>query len=116
MRVWRVECPKGIGAYKLEYENGDYVLGDEFAVYTDKHPHPLDDRKLRSWANREDYQEYVFAFENEQHLDDWFLPAMRVQLRPRARISIYETDDYILGEKQCVFRRRTATLIERLPL
>lgn len=113
MKFFRVEhsTEKGINGFKMgpyvgRPDNGEFFLEFEPTI----HPLPHEDELLQS--NGPVMQSHSFAFESKSHLYAWFKYDFENLSRLGYVVSVYETDDYIIGEKQCCIRN--ATLVDTL--
>lgn len=91
---------------------------------THMHPCPTEDMgmcdawALKGYSENKDYLNYYFGFKSMEQLRMWLFDAEYLQhLKDnKIKIHIYQTDDYIIGDTQMVFRLSTATLIGKADL
>lgn len=118
--VFRIEDKNGNGIYRTEHAHMLYELDDQ--CFGQAHPHPnRDDKLYHHWDNLVlfgDYRNYYFGFSTMEQLRRWmFDKAVNQKLHDAGIvISIYQTEDYYIGDTQMMFRRSTATLIGKADL
>ena len=117
---FRVEVDDGRGLYS--HSAGAHEFIDLYQMNS-RHPAPTDDEKLRqfykdhiSWTTGDSTEQYYFGFANMEQLRRWVYTSLQELKDIGFAISIYQTDDYCVGDTQMVFRKSTATLIGRADL
>lgn len=122
MLVLRVENQNKCGPYRGSY------IGTEAArvqynvedcnTYQSYHPNPRTDPLLAPWFNsaREysDYRNYIYGFKDIRSLIRWF-PKKNWKWFRNSNIdwyiSLYGTDDFVIGQRQVVFRNVTSEFL-----
>ena len=118
--VFRLEDAEGTGIYRTLYAQELYAL--DSAAGGTAHPHPNQDSKLSDHWDMliimNQNKEYYFGFASMEQLRRWlFDKEVNQTLHDGGiKISIYQTDDYYIGDTQMMFRKSSATLIGKADL
>lgn len=115
---FRVETDEGTGMYGV----GSRVVSEKFC-YWPRHPTPKEDALLCDFYMENIHKDYwtrdspyYFGFSTMEQLRRWVYTGLDELASKGLKISIYQTDDYCIGDTQMVFRKSTATLIGRADL
>ena len=113
--IYRVEDLNGVGLYRC----GCGLRCAEIMQYK-RHPTPSEDAELSAWWSR-NYKtraEYIFGYSTLEQLKSWiYAKKWRVEIKQSGLVcSVYETNDFIVGATQAVFRNRTAKKIGEIDI
>jgi len=108
MLVYRIESQEGYGMYRCG-------LSCSRVMQYKRHPTPIEDAELSEWWKR-NYpisEKYIFGYSTLEQLKSWiYAEKWRVEIKSSGLVcSVYETDDYIIGAAQAIFRKETAKKI-----
>ena len=114
MKVFRIEDSNGIGPYSKGWDR----LSTMFQSHSGfSHPSPSEE-DLDVYDEYGDERPHFCGFPTIDQMKVWF-KGFRASLRRAGfKLSVYEVGhrDVQIGEKQLLFRRDAATLIERLEI
>lgn len=118
MRILRIETPSGEGPYCV----GDWEF-NELVSCRVRHPMPEADSKIANvWnvmTSREQY-EWFFAFKDHAQYRAWFYSDEMLTIMHALGLGLAEYDvcalDVVLGNAQCIFRRKDAVKISHKSL
>ena len=123
MLVLRIENQDRIGPYRGSYigteaARHDYDFNGGTNIYESYHPNPRTDPLLKDWYSDaraySDYRNYIYGFDNIRSLIRWF-PKKKWDVFRNSykewRVSLYGTNDFVIGERQVVFRQSTAEFL-----
>lgn len=125
--VLRIETEDGIGYYRVDQELGyslPYEMSRKFdfgsCVTEDVHPGPYSDSLLYSvWRTLHwrDQERFSFGFMDWTQFKAWFYDDRVLDFIQSVgvHLTVWEVDEYIPGNAQCVFRKDRAKRIAILP-
>lgn len=118
---FRVETEEKVGMYNTNYRQQLQAYNEKYSAWIEEtcanHPTPSSDSKL-GWESIRGSHRYYFGFNTMEQLRRWLFEQKLIDELPNydLAVSIYETDDYHIGDTQMVFKLMEATRIGRFIL
>jgi len=120
MKVYRVETVDGEGPYCVASPSKHFTKEKRSEVNIHR-PAPYNDSLLKEKWDKlgGDCYKFIFGFKSKKQLKEWFPPYALKTLfeeNSKLRVSIYDASEAIKGEKQVVFKEKSAVLVKSLKI